>query len=278
MSCHLGGAPRTLGRADCRRRSPTDTPSRSAVAPCLGRCERRPGRAYQRGTRLGASDRRRRRRRDPGRRTRSAKSGRTGRGRRSRRAHRPKAPTSGTAGAATQDDPRRGIRQRDRGAGEAAGLRGMGGAGFPTGRKWELVRAERAAPKYVICNADESEPGTFKDRVILDDLPHLVIEGMVLAGLVHRRRARHRLHPPRVRAASAAPAGGGHRGGPRPRARSARRSSAAASASTSTSSSRPAATSWARRRRCSSALEDRRGEPRNKPPFPGSHGLYGRPR
>ncbi|MEC9009926.1 MAG: NAD(P)H-dependent oxidoreductase subunit E, partial [Planctomycetota bacterium] len=64
-----------------------------------------------------------------------------------------------------------------------AGLRGMGGAGFPTGRKWELVAAESSDTKYVICNADESEPGTFKDRMLLATLPHLVIEGMVLAGL-----------------------------------------------------------------------------------------------
>ena len=58
----------------------------------------------------------------------------------------------------------------------------MGGAGFPTGRKWTLVAGEPAHPKYVICNADESEPGTFKDREILRDLPHLVIEGMALSG------------------------------------------------------------------------------------------------
>ena len=59
----------------------------------------------------------------------------------------------------------------------------MGGAGFPTGKKWELVQGEAAETKYVICNADESEPGTFKDRAILDELPHLVVEGMALAGL-----------------------------------------------------------------------------------------------
>src|SRR5260221_9359496 len=64
-----------------------------------------------------------------------------------------------------------------------SGLRGMGGAGFPTGAKWELVRGESRTPKHVICNADESEPGPFKDRVILAELPHLVIEGMILAGL-----------------------------------------------------------------------------------------------
>jgi NADH:ubiquinone oxidoreductase subunit F (NADH-binding)/NADH:ubiquinone oxidoreductase subunit E len=66
---------------------------------------------------------------------------------------------------------------------QKAGLRGMGGAGFPTHRKWDTVRTSNAAEKYVVCNADESEPGTIKDRFILTHLPHLVIEGMILAGL-----------------------------------------------------------------------------------------------
>ena len=64
-----------------------------------------------------------------------------------------------------------------------AGLRGMGGAGFPAGRKWDLVAAQEAAPKYVICNADESEPGTFKDREILAAQPYLVLEGLLLGML-----------------------------------------------------------------------------------------------
>ena len=63
-------------------------------------------------------------------------------------------------------------------------LRGMGGAGFPTSTKWDLVRKQPDPVKYVVCNADESEPGTIKDRFILTHLPHLVIEGMILAGLV----------------------------------------------------------------------------------------------
>src|SRR5439155_4042945 len=63
------------------------------------------------------------------------------------------------------------------------GLRGMGGAGFPTGRKWDLVAAQETTPKYVICNADESEPGTFKDREILATQPHLVLERMLLGML-----------------------------------------------------------------------------------------------
>jgi NADH:ubiquinone oxidoreductase subunit F (NADH-binding)/NADH:ubiquinone oxidoreductase subunit E len=67
---------------------------------------------------------------------------------------------------------------------KASGLSGLGGAGFPTGMKWEIVRKERGPEKYVVCNADESEPGTIKDRFILGNLPNLVIEGMLIAGLV----------------------------------------------------------------------------------------------
>ena len=65
-----------------------------------------------------------------------------------------------------------------------AGLPGMGGAGFPTGMKWEAVRKAPGDVKYVVCNADESEPGTIKDRCIMQNLPFLVIEGMIIAGLV----------------------------------------------------------------------------------------------
>jgi NADH:ubiquinone oxidoreductase subunit F (NADH-binding)/NADH:ubiquinone oxidoreductase subunit E len=67
---------------------------------------------------------------------------------------------------------------------KAAGLRGLGGAGFPAGTKWEIVRNASGKQKYVVCNGDESEPGTIKDRFILEHLPHLVVEGMILAGLV----------------------------------------------------------------------------------------------
>ncbi|MCC2110465.1 MAG: NAD(P)H-dependent oxidoreductase subunit E, partial [Hyphomicrobiales bacterium] len=63
----------------------------------------------------------------------------------------------------------------------ASGLRGRGGAGFSTGLKWRLCREAMAATRYVVCNADEGEPGTFKDRTLLTDLPHLLIEGMVAA-------------------------------------------------------------------------------------------------
>jgi formate dehydrogenase beta subunit len=67
---------------------------------------------------------------------------------------------------------------------KAAGLRGMGGAGFPTSSKWELVRNAAGSTKYIVCNADESEPGTIKDRGIMENVPFLVIEGMITAGLV----------------------------------------------------------------------------------------------
>jgi len=61
-----------------------------------------------------------------------------------------------------------------------SGLRGRGGAGFPTGRKWQLARAARTEPKYVVCNADEGDPGAFMDRALLEGDPHLVVEGMII--------------------------------------------------------------------------------------------------
>ncbi len=65
---------------------------------------------------------------------------------------------------------------------KTARLRGRGGAGFPTGMKWEFVRAADGPQRYLICNADEGEPGTFKDRVILTERPDLLFEGMTIAG------------------------------------------------------------------------------------------------
>ena len=63
-----------------------------------------------------------------------------------------------------------------------SGLRGRGGAGFPTGMKWKFARAESRKPKYIVCNADEGEPGTFKDRLVLTDYFDLVCQGMTIAG------------------------------------------------------------------------------------------------
>ena len=67
---------------------------------------------------------------------------------------------------------------------KVSNLRGMGGAGFPTHLKWKAVRDQPGPEKYVVCNADESEPGTFKDRELIRRAPHLLVEGMILAGLV----------------------------------------------------------------------------------------------
>jgi len=154
-------------------------------------------------------------------------------------------------------------------------LRGLGGAGFPTGRKWELVRNESAQTKFVICNADESEPGTFKDRVVLEELPHLVIEGMVLAGLtigaergiVYLRHEYQReqkaleaaLHDARQRGILGAnAAGSGH----------------PFEIELFVS---PGGYILGEETALLEALEDKRGEPRNKPPYPGTHGLWGQP-
>lgn len=60
-----------------------------------------------------------------------------------------------------------------------SGLRGRGGAGFPTGMKWSFLAKPEGVPRYLVCNADESEPGTFKDRYLMERIPHLLVEGMI---------------------------------------------------------------------------------------------------
>ena len=60
-----------------------------------------------------------------------------------------------------------------------SGLRGRGGAGFPTGMKWSFLAKPEGVPRYLVCNADESEPGTFKDRYLMEHIPHILIEGMI---------------------------------------------------------------------------------------------------
>lgn len=158
---------------------------------------------------------------------------------------------------------------------QASGLRGMGGAGFPTGRKWELVRNESEPQKYVICNADESEPGTFKDRAILEELPHLVIEGMLLAGLTIGAETgivylRHE-YAKEQRALEAALEHARKQGilGDNA-ARSGKRFDIEIFVS-------PGGYILGEETALLEALEDKRGEPRNKPPYPGSHGLWGKP-
>jgi len=156
-----------------------------------------------------------------------------------------------------------------------SGLRGMGGAGFPTGLKWELVRKETATPKYVVCNADESEPGTFKDRVILEQLPYLVLEGMLVAGLsigaekgiIYLRHeyqaARQALEAELHRARDLGWLGEDILG-----------SGFSFDIEVFIS---PGGYILGEETALLEALEDKRGEPRNKPPFPGQKGLHGQP-
>jgi NADH:ubiquinone oxidoreductase subunit F (NADH-binding)/NADH:ubiquinone oxidoreductase subunit E len=148
-----------------------------------------------------------------------------------------------------------------------SGLRGMGGAGFPTGTKWELVATQEATPKYAICNADESEPGTFKDRQIMSDQPHLVLEGLLLGMVVCGAEEgwvfiRHEYGPEeevireeieRVRPLLE---GTGLR------------------VEVFTS---PGGYILGEESALIECMEGHRGEPRNKPPFPGVYGLWGKP-
>jgi formate dehydrogenase/NADH-quinone oxidoreductase subunit F len=156
-----------------------------------------------------------------------------------------------------------------------SGLRGMGGAGFPTGTKWELVRAAEGTPKYAICNADESEPGTFKDRQILATQPHLVLEGLLLGMAVVEAEQgwvfiRHEYGPEEhvLRAEIAALRAAGVVG---PNAcGSGRRLEIELFVS-------PGGYILGEETALLECMEGHRGEPRNKPPFPGNYGLHGRP-
>ena len=151
----------------------------------------------------------------------------------------------------------------------------MGGAGFPTGRKWELVAGQPAAPKYVICNADESEPGTFKDRQILAEQPHLVLEGLLLGMVVVGAEEgwvfiRHEYGPEEavlreeieeLRRQGLVGEDVDGRG---------RRLSVEVFTS-------PGGYILGEESALIECMEGHRGEPRNKPPFPGIYGLWGRP-
>jgi NADH:ubiquinone oxidoreductase subunit F (NADH-binding)/NADH:ubiquinone oxidoreductase subunit E len=156
-----------------------------------------------------------------------------------------------------------------------SGLRGMGGAGFPTGLKWDLVRKEPARPKYVICNADESEPGTFKDRVILAELPHLIIEGMAIAAAVVGAEEgivfiRHEYAAERTALARAIEDAKSRGVIGEDALGKGRRFELSIFVS-------PGGYILGEETALLECLEDKRGEPRNKPPFPGQKGLYGQP-
>jgi NADH:ubiquinone oxidoreductase subunit F (NADH-binding)/NADH:ubiquinone oxidoreductase subunit E len=156
-----------------------------------------------------------------------------------------------------------------------AGLRGMGGAGFPAGRKWDLVAAQEAAPKYAICNADESEPGTFKDREILATQPYLVLEGLLLGMLAvgagegwvfirHEYGPEEQVIRREIEWLRATGLVGPDAGG----------SGTRLSVEVFTS---PGGYILGEESALIECMEGHRGEPRNKPPFPGTYGLHGQP-
>ena len=148
-------------------------------------------------------------------------------------------------------------------------LRGMGGAGFPTGTKWELVAKQEAQPKYAICNADESEPGTFKDRQIMAEQPHLVLEGMLIGMAVTGAHEgwvfiRHEYGPEEevLREEIERLQGLGVLEG----------TDLEIDVFVS-----PGGYILGEESALLECMEGHRGEPRNKPPFPGVYGLWGKP-
>ncbi len=158
---------------------------------------------------------------------------------------------------------------------KASGLRGRGGALFPTGVKWEAVARQPRRPKYVVCNADESEPGTFKDRVLLEGDPFAVVEAMVIAGYavgaskgyIYVRGEYHRAYTRLSRAVSVArEAGylGTHiLGSDFSFDIEIRRGAGAYVCGEETA--------------LFESIEGKRGMPRQKPPFPTEQGLFGQP-
>ncbi len=128
-----------------------------------------------------------------------------------------------------------------------SGLRGRGGAGFPTGLKWGTVAKSPGAKKYVICNADEGDPGAFMDRSVLESDPHSVLEGMAIAPTPSAQIRVSSMCAPSIRSPSRASRSPSSR--PSSSACSARASLNRRSASTSTSASAPARSSAARKPR-----------------------------
>ena len=154
-------------------------------------------------------------------------------------------------------------------------LLGRGGAAFPTGRKWEAVARSPVRPHYVICNADESEPGTFKDRVLLEEDPFALVEAMTIAGLASGSehgyfyiRGEYPLAAERIeRAIRLARARGflgpNLMGSAHGFELEVRRGGGAYICGEETA--------------LLNSIEGLRGEPRNKPPFPAQVGLFGKP-
>jgi len=154
-------------------------------------------------------------------------------------------------------------------------LAGRGGAAFPTGRKWDAVARQPARPHYVVCNADESEPGTFKDRVLMEGDPFAVIEAMTIAafatgaeqGYIYVRGeyplARERLHHAIDTARARGFLGDGIQGTDFSFDVEIRKGAGAYICGEETA--------------IFNSIEGYRGEPRNKPPFPVESGLFGCP-
>src|SRR5262249_14052482 len=158
---------------------------------------------------------------------------------------------------------------------EVSGLKGMGGAGFPTFRKWSAVRGAFGDEKFVVCNADESEPGTFKDRELMRRTPWLGIEGMVLAGLVVGAKrgwiyTRHE-YPDETAVLQKALQSARDAGVIGPNVLG---SGKAFELEVFVS---PGGYIQGEESALLEVMEDRRGEPRNKPPFPVFNGLYNKP-
>ena len=157
-----------------------------------------------------------------------------------------------------------------------AKLLGRGGAAFPTGVKWKAVAEQPVQPHYFICNADESEPGTFKDRVVMEQDPFAVIEALTIAGYATGCRAGLHLHPRRVSARDRAPR----------RTRSTRRArhgflgdDVMGEGFAFDIEIRRGAGAYicGEETALFNSIEGKRGEPRNKPPFPVQRGVFGKP-
>ncbi|RPH96765.1 MAG: hypothetical protein EHM72_14300, partial [Calditrichaeota bacterium] len=156
-----------------------------------------------------------------------------------------------------------------------SGLQGRGGAFFPTGLKWSFAAGETAQPKYIVCNADEGEPGTFKDRLILEGDPHAVIEGMLLAGYAVGAtmgyvyiRGEYKMSIERLKRAIEQARRHGLLG-----------SNIFGSGFNYDLQVREGAGAYicGEETALIESIEGKRGEPRDKPPFPPSVGLWGKP-
>ena len=156
-----------------------------------------------------------------------------------------------------------------------SGLRGRGGAGFPTGMKWGFLAKPEGVPRYLVCNADESEPGTFKDRHLMAKLPHLLIEGMITSSYALGARTSYiyirgeLLYVLRILEKAIAEAyAAGFLG-----------KNILGSGYSLDLHVHPGAGAYicGEETALLESLEGKRGNPRNKPPFPAVQGLYARP-